>query len=63
MATQPGWIRVATGQPNYQSSLGCGMCVEIHGNGDGLGLDPIKGTVKAVVNDLCEGCPKEGIIH
>ena len=60
LANQPGWIRVASGRPNYQSSLGCGMCVEIHGKGDGLGLDPIKGKIKAVVHDLCEGCSKDG---
>ncbi|XP_032235845.1 uncharacterized protein LOC116617322 [Nematostella vectensis] len=60
LANQPGWIRVAAGAPNYQSSLGCGMCVEIDGKGEGLGLDPIKGRRKAIIHDLCVGCVEDG---
>ncbi|KAL9952158.1 hypothetical protein ACROYT_G039371 [Oculina patagonica] len=62
MATQHGWIRVAAAPASYQRSLGCGMCLEITGNGEGSGNDPIVGKTKAVVVDQCAaGCGQTGI--
>ncbi|XP_048586289.1 uncharacterized protein LOC5509740 [Nematostella vectensis] len=59
LASQPGWIRVAAGYEDFQGSLGCGMCLEIKGSGKGSGSDPVTGTLKGVVHDLCGGC-KQG---
>ena len=57
MATQPGWIRVAAGPKTFQRSLGCGMCLEIKGSGQGSGNNPIVGKRKAVIVDYCAaGC-------
>ena len=57
LGKQTGWIQVAADFSNYKRSVGCGMCVEIYGKGIGSGLDPVKGTYRAVVTDLCaEGC-------
>lgn len=57
LGKQRGWIQVAADFSNYKRSVGCGMCVEIYGKGIGSGLDPVKGTYRAVVTDLCaEGC-------
>jgi len=62
MATQDNWIRVAAGPGTFQQSLGCGMCLEITGKGEGSGLDPIKGKRKTVIVDLCAGgCGQTGI--
>ena len=58
MSSQPGWIRVAAGNYDFQNSLGCGMCVEIKGSGKGSGSDPVTGVIKAVIHDLCGGCGK-----
>lgn len=55
MATQANWIRVAAAPKVYQQSLGCGMCLEITGTGEGSGHNPIKGKRKAVIVDLCPG--------
>ncbi|KAL9952114.1 hypothetical protein ACROYT_G039321 [Oculina patagonica] len=60
MSSQPGWIRVAAGRDDFQKSLGCGMCVEITGSGQGSGSDPVTGVIKAIVHDLCGGCGKGG---
>ena len=56
MATQQKWIRVAAGPNAFQQSLGCGMCLEINGKGEGSGHDPIKEKRKAVIVDLCPEC-------
>jgi len=62
MATQNNWIRVAAGPKTFQQSLGCGMCLEITGKGEGSGHNPIKGKRKAVIVDLCaEGCGQSKI--
>ncbi|KAL9952159.1 hypothetical protein ACROYT_G039372 [Oculina patagonica] len=62
MATQEGWILVAAGPATYQQSLGCGMCLEITGNGEGSGNNPIVGKTKAVVVDQCAaGCGQTGL--
>lgn len=62
MATQANWIRVAAAPKVYQQSLGCGMCLEITGTGEGSGHNPIKGKRKAVIVDLCPGgCGQTGI--
>lgn len=68
MNKEPGWITVAAGKDDYQKSLGCGMCVEIKGDGtSSLGGDtgsdiPIKGPFKATVIDLCGGCNQGDIL-
>jgi len=62
-----GWIKVAAGDGEFQKSLGCGMCVEIKGQGilaelAGRGKipkTPIIGPVYAVVIDRCGNC-KQG---
>ena len=57
MATQANWIRVAAAPKTFQQSLGCGMCLEITGTGEGSGHNPIKGKRKAVIVDECaSGC-------
>ena len=61
---QPDWMLVAAGKGDYQESLGCGMCIEIKANGEQAtdasgGPTPMKGTYKATIWDLCEGC-KQG---
>lgn len=62
MATQDKWIRVAAGPNTFQESLGCGMCLEITGKGQGSGHDPITGKRKAVIVDLCAtGCGQSKI--
>ena len=62
MATQDNWIRVAAGPGTFQQSLGCGMCLEITGKGEGSGHNPIKGKRKAVIVDLCAtGCGQSRI--
>jgi len=62
MATQDNWIRVAAGPKTFQQSLGCGMCLEITGKGEGSGQNPIEGKRKAVIVDLCAGgCGQTGI--
>jgi len=38
------------------------MCVEIKGSGIGKGTNPVTGTLKGVVHDLCGGC-KQGKEH
>ena len=57
--TQKGWIKVAAGQPDYQKSLGCGMCLKVEASGKpvgGRGSVELKGTYYAVVVDLCGAC-------
>ncbi|KAK2567534.1 C-type mannose receptor 2 [Acropora cervicornis] len=62
MATQPGWILVAAGPKTFQKSLGCGMCLEIQGSGQGSGNNPIVGKRKAVIVDYCAaGCGSNGV--
>jgi len=56
MATQQNWIVVAAGPNAFQQSLGCGMCLEINGNGVGSGQNPIRGKRNAVIVDLCPEC-------
>ena len=61
-----GWIKVAAGVGEFQKSLGCGMCVEIRGQGilakvaDGAKKSetPIIGPIYAFVIDRCENCQK-----
>ena len=63
-----GWIKVAAGDGEFQKSLGCGMCVEIKGQGilaelagrERIPKTPIIGPVYAVVIDRCGNC-KQGI--
>ena len=61
--TQKGWIKVAAGAPDYQKSLGCGMCLKIEASGKPVakGNKPLKGTYYAVINDLCGACG-QGIV-
>ncbi|XP_029211694.2 uncharacterized protein LOC114975679 [Acropora millepora] len=62
MATQPGWILVAAGPKTFQKSLGCGMCLEIQGSGQGSGNNPILGKRRAVIVDYCAaGCGNNGM--
>jgi hypothetical protein len=59
--SQQDWIMVAAGQYDYQKSVGCGMCIEVKGDGtpstpNGGNDIPIKGPYKATVIDLCGDC-------
>ena len=62
-----GWIKVAAGDSEFQKSLGCGMCVEIKGQGilaelaekGTIPKTPIIGPVYAFVIDRCGNC-KQG---
>ncbi|XP_022807363.1 uncharacterized protein LOC111344405, partial [Stylophora pistillata] len=62
-----GWIKVAAGDGEFQKSLGCGMCVEITGEGILADLTekrripktPILGPIYAFVIDRCGNC-KQG---
>ena len=62
-----GWIKVAAGDGEFQKSLGCGMCVEITGQGILADLTekrripktPIIGPIYAFVIDRCGNC-KQG---
>lgn len=49
-----GMTPVAMNGAQYGSS--CGACLEISGNGDGLGGSPITGTFRAYVADECAEC-------
>lgn len=61
------WIKVAAGDGEFQKSLGCGMCVEIKGQGILAELvekatipkTPIIGPIYAFVIDRCGNC-KQG---
>lgn len=62
---QPDWMLVAAGKGDFQTSLGCGMCIEIKANGEQAtaasgGPTPMKGTYKATIWDLCGGCKQAG---
>ncbi|KAJ7358919.1 hypothetical protein OS493_020760 [Desmophyllum pertusum] len=62
-----GWIKVAAGDGEFQKSLGCGMCVEIKGQGilaelaekGTIPKTPIIGPIFAFVIDRCGNC-KQG---
>ena len=62
-----GWIKVAASDGEFQKSLGCGMCVEITGQGILADLTekgripktPILGPIYAFVIDRCGNC-KQG---
>ena len=62
-----GWLKVAAGDGEFQKSLGCGMCVEIKGQGILADLarrgkipkTPIVGPIYAIVIDRCGNC-KQG---
>ncbi|KAL9953227.1 hypothetical protein ACROYT_G040607 [Oculina patagonica] len=62
-----GWIKVAAGDGEFQKSLGCGMCVEITGQGilaelavkGRIPKTPIIGPIYAFVIDRCGNC-KQG---
>jgi len=66
-----GWIKVAAGDGEFQKTLGCGMCVEIEGQGilaelAGRGKipkTPIIGPVYAVVIDRCGNCKQGYDLH
>lgn len=52
----PGIVHVAASKDDFQSSLGCGVCLKITGSGkpaaaDLDGTPPVKGTLKAIVVD------------
>jgi len=47
---------VAMNNPQYYSSLSCGMCIQMTGEGVGSGNDPIDGTFIVFVTDLCPEC-------
>ena len=59
-----GWLKVAAGDGGFQKSLGCGMCVEIKGQGiladlarrGKISKTPIIGPIYAVVIDRCGNC-------
>ena len=61
-----GWVKVAAGDSEFQKSLGCGMCVEIKGEGTLADLSnrakipktPIIGPIYAMVIDRCGNCQK-----
>eukprot|EP00794_Sanderia_malayensis_P003440 gene3440-3935_t len=56
--TQKNWIKVAAGEPDFQSSLGCGTCLKIEASGKPVakGNKALKGTYYAVIVDLCGAC-------
>jgi len=64
MNEAPGWIKVAASRDDFLQSVGCGMCIEITGDGTPLTSatvgTPVKGTLKAVIVDICGGC-KQGL--
>lgn len=47
---------VAINNPQWQGSATCGMCLQITGNGQGAGANPVRGTFLAVVDDRCPEC-------
>ncbi|KAK3715031.1 hypothetical protein QZH41_002675 [Actinostola sp. cb2023] len=59
----PGWINVAASKDDFLKSVGCGMCIEIQGDGtpvtDATVGTPVKGPLKATIVDICGGC-KQG---
>lgn len=61
---QKGWIKVAAGAPDFQKSLGCGMCLKIEASGKPVakGDTPLKGTYYAVINDLCGACGQGSMV-
>jgi expansin len=46
----------AMNSPQYFGSEVCGMCLQMTGDGTGLGLDPINGTYIVYVDNLCPEC-------
>eukprot|EP00794_Sanderia_malayensis_P003439 gene3439-3934_t len=56
--TQKNWIKVAAGEPDFQSGLGCGTCLKIEASGKPVakGNKALKGTYYAVIVDLCGAC-------
>lgn len=48
------WTVALDREQFYQG--GCGMCIEVHGQGLGSGGDPVKGKYKVFVNNLCPEC-------
>lgn len=48
-----GMLPVAINEAQYAGSKSCGACIEMVGNGKGIGTDPIKGKFMAYVHDLC----------
>lgn len=56
------WIVVAAAPGTYQESVGCGMCVQITGTGEGSGANPITGKRRAMIVDICPGgCGNNGL--
>ena len=56
VAKTPGMLKVAASKDDFQSSLGCGVCLMINGSGtpaaaDLAGAPPVKGTLNAIVVD------------
>ena len=52
----PGMIPVAASKDDFQSSLGCGVCLQIEGSGKAAAADlegspPVEGTLKGIVVD------------
>ena len=51
-----GGMTVAINQAQWEDGGACGKCVLIHGEGEGLGADPITGPHFATVTNLCPEC-------
>lgn len=51
-----GMIGVAINNAQYGLSDACGACVEIRGNGQGAGANPIIGPIRGYVMDRCPEC-------
>ncbi|XP_068730600.1 titin homolog [Montipora capricornis] len=56
ITNSPGMIPVAASKEDFQSSLGCGVCLKIHGSGkaaapDLEGAPPVDGTLDGIVVD------------
>ena len=52
----PGMIPVAASKDDFQSSLGCGVCLKIEGSAKAAAADlegspPVEGTLKGIVVD------------
>ncbi|CAF1063288.1 unnamed protein product [Didymodactylos carnosus] len=49
---------VAMNAQQFYGSEACGLCLEVTGNGEGVGTKSIQGTFNVFVNNLCPECKK-----
>ncbi len=52
--TFDGRLSVAINSPQYEGA--CGACIQITGNGEGSGANPIIGPINAYISDRCPEC-------